>query len=137
MEFLKAMGFRTYLKEKQHRALSKYNHLQKKVASKFFLLQDRVLSRLHYQSRKDSVVFHANNNGVQPKYDSIDFLPYNEPQVFKKEEIMESSIDAYTNDDLNLQIPENSRVIRIIVIKGKIIEKEYLKTTGEKVTLNF
>ena len=131
------MGFRTYLKEKKHRALSKYNHLQEKVASKFFLLQDRVLSRLHYQSRKDSGIFHANNNRVQPQDDSIDFLSYNEPQVFKKEEIMESGIDVNTNDDLNLQIPENSMVIRIIVIKGKIVEKEYLKTTGEKVTLDF
>ena len=137
IEFLDAMGFRTYIIETQHRAISKYSHLRRKVASKFIGLQDRVLSQLHHAGKKSHGVINAEINASRAEKSSMEFLLGEELTRKDKEESEELLRTSNENQVIMNKRPEGSQLIKIIIIKGKIVEKEYITIEGDRISMKF
>ena len=137
VEFLDAMGFRTYIIETQHRVISKYSHLRRKVASKFIGLQDRVLSQLHHEGKKSHGVINAEINASRAEKSSMEFLLGEELTRKDKEESEELLRTSNENQVIMNKRPEGSQLIKIIIIKGKIVEKEYITVEGDRISIKF
>ena len=137
IEFLDAMGFRTYIIETQHRAISKYSSLRRKVTSKFIGLQDRVLSQLHYEEKTSYGVINAESNASRSEKSSMEFL-LGEELTRKDKEVSEELLRTSNENQVIMnKPPKGSKLIKIIIIKGKIIEKEYITVEGERILIKF
>ena len=137
IEFLDAMGFRTYIIETQHRAISQYSHLRRKVFSKFIGLQNRVLSQLHHEGKKSHGVINAEINASRAEKSSMEFLLGEELTRKDKEESEELLRTSNENQVIMNKCPEGSQLIKIIIIKGKIVEKEYITIEGDRISMKF
>ncbi|WP_320668092.1 hypothetical protein [Prochlorococcus sp. MIT 1307] len=133
------MGLRTYLKDKKKRALSKCIYLQEKVASRFHRLQDKAVSRLQSQKRHipESLLSPIKEEeSEQPSLDSIledglIFQAHEKISIFSEAEVEERTVDEKFT--WSAQVPEGARVVKIVVMKGEILEKTYLTKEGERI----
>ena len=131
------MGFRTYIIETQHKAISKYSYLRKKVASKFSGLQNRVLSQLHHEEKKSQGVINCKINASKSEEASREFL-LDEELTCKDKEGSEGLLRIFNeNQTIMNNSPEGSELIKIIIIKGQIVEKEYINIQGERISIKF
>ena len=130
------MSFREYLHSKKTRAILIYKRYKKKLVSKVNDTKDRLLLNLVNQK---------NNHKLSPNLESKEAMLDNISKGFDFEEdlIISGRFKNY-NSKNNLElttrvdslIPEGSKVIRIIVRNGLIVEKEYITTLGEIIILN-
>ena len=137
MDSLNAMSFRTYINQTRHRAISKCSYLQKKIASRFYLLQDRILSKFHHQEEHVKFIFYSNTNEVEQHENQSEANGEEKLRVEEENEKKGLIIEHDGKNDLNTQISNGSQVVKIIVIGGKIVEKEYLSLEGERTSLKF
>ena len=130
------MDLRTYIIDSKHKAISKYSYMQRRITSKFFRLQERVFSRLHHEENNSQ---ESSNNSINQSIEmdsSIDFL------IGEEESLLENNnktilINSIDEDEKIKNLPEGSELVKITLVQGKIVEKEYLTNESEKITIKF
>ena len=130
------MDFRTYIIDSKHKAISKYSYMQRRITSKFFRLQERVFSRLHHEENNSQ---ESSNNSINQSIEmdsSIDFL------IGEEESLLENNnktilINSIDEDEKIKNLPEGSELVKITLVQGKIVEKEYVTNESQKITIKF
>ena len=131
------MSFRTYIIESKHKAISKYSYIQRRVTSKFFHLQERFFSRLHHEENNSQESSYTSINQSIEKDSSIDFLIGEEESLLENNNKKTILINPIDEDEKIKNLPEGSELVRIILVQGKIVEKEYLTNESQKITIKF
>ena len=129
------MGFRAYIIETKHRAMSKYSYLQRKFLSKFSSLQDRTLFKSHNQGEKNKSDINDNNTPENLRQISMDPSPSEELKFLEGKDNKTLESQHVEGCEMPPKLPDGAQLTRIILIKGKIVEKEYLTTEGDQITL--
>ena len=132
------MGFKTYIKETKHRAISKYSYLQKKVVAKLSLIQDSVFSKDNYPVGEKQAVVTSGTNTFSPEESPLEFCPPSEELTFKgKDDNEVALIASKSNYATTNYCTEGAQVIKIIIIEGKVVEKEYITIEGDIIARKF
>ena len=131
------MDFRTYILDSKHKAISKYSYMQRRIASKFFRLKERVFSRPHHEENNSQ---ESPNNSINQSIEmdsSIDFLIGEEESLLEKNNKKTILINPIDEDEKIKNLPEGSELVKIKLVQGKIVEKEYLSNESQKITIKF
>ena len=131
------MGFRTYIIDSKHKAISKFSYMQRRITSKFFRLQERVFSRLHHEENNSQ---ESSNNSINQSIEmdsSIDFLIDEYESLLERNNKETMVINSIEEDEKTKNLPEGSELVKITLVQGKIVEKEYLTNESQKITIKF
>ena len=131
------MDFRKYIIDSKHKAISKYSYMQRRITSKFLRLQERVFSRLHHEENNSQ---ESSNNSINQSIEidsSIDFLIVKEESLLGKNNKESILINPIDEDEKIKNLPEGSELVKIILVQGKIVEKEYVTNESQKITIKF
>ena len=126
----------TYLKSKQKKIQSKYHRVTKRFESQYELIHRQLTSRFHRESTETDLIRYKINNlitqsieSIKSKINSTKFIP-----AFSKRATKNN--DKFCPDIIDwFQGRFSGQKIRIIVRKGKIIEKVFMSPKGNKISV--
>ncbi len=131
------MDFRTYIIDSKNKAISKYSYMQRRITSKLFRLQERVFSRLHHEENNGQESSNNSINQSREMDSSIDFLIGEEESLLENNNKKTILINPIDEDEKIKNLPEGSELVKITLVQGKIVEKEYLTNESQKITIKF
>ena len=150
------MGFKTYLFKNLKKAfkLSKFKIIKDKIFSKYHLINksdknntikenNTSYTKFHRSFYKKHILELANDLSSEEQEVSSEVLAEPEIQIesnYEEESSLNNIEDLISESTQKLDFklpPNNSRLISIIIKKGRISEKIYLGTDGNKISKNF
>ncbi len=130
------MGIRTYLKTRKDRVATHYSRLQAKVLSKFGGLPPKTQVSPHSCKKTggDSLELANKDKSLHLPWDKNCSAIDDEPKITESRDLEEIFLEEQTGPELI--VPANSRLVKIVVRNGEIVEKLYITTEGENFLVN-
>ena len=126
----------TYLKSKQKKIQSKYHRVTQRFESQYDLIHRQLTSRFHRELTETELIRYKINNlitqskgSIESKINSTKFIPaFSRTSTKKNDMFYPDIIDWFQGRFLG-------QTMRIIVRKGKIIEKVFVSPKGKKISV--